>query len=156
MDRSTKSAGQRPHRTAVRDSAGPPREGNASSGDRYHRSGESLFRNTFSSGVGAAFYGAPTSSPRCASTAGARTSSARNPERARHAPGRRRSHRELGGKPLGGAPGRSLRGASWGTRGNRADQRTKPSNTIKPKYHAPADHPWRKPWKRTILSGTKP
>jgi len=37
-----------------------------------------------------------------------------------------------------------------------ADQKTKPSNTIKPKYHAPADHPWRKPWKRTILSGTKP
>jgi hypothetical protein len=37
-----------------------------------------------------------------------------------------------------------------------ADQRTKASNTIKPKYHVPANHPWRKPWRRTILSGTNP
>jgi len=37
-----------------------------------------------------------------------------------------------------------------------ADQRTKPPKTIKPKYHVPADHPWRKPWRRTLLSGTNP
>jgi transposase len=37
-----------------------------------------------------------------------------------------------------------------------ADQRPKPPNKIKPKYHVPADHPWRRPWKRTFLSGTKP
>jgi hypothetical protein len=36
------------------------------------------------------------------------------------------------------------------------DRRTNPSNTIKPKYHVPADHPWRKPWRRTILCDTKP
>jgi hypothetical protein len=28
----------------------------------------------------------------------------------------------------------------------------KPQHKIKPKYHVPADHPWRKPWKRTFLS----
>ena len=32
----------------------------------------------------------------------------------------------------------------------------KPKNQIKPKYHVPADHPWRKPWKRTFLSGENP
>src|SRR5271156_5599113 len=37
-----------------------------------------------------------------------------------------------------------------------ADQRTNPPNRIKPKYHVPAGHPWRKPWKRTFLSGTNP
>ena len=36
-----------------------------------------------------------------------------------------------------------------------ADQRASPK-TIKPKYHVPADHPWRKPWRRTLLSGTNP
>ena len=35
-------------------------------------------------------------------------------------------------------------------------QRAKPSNQSKPKYHVPADHPWRKPWKRTFLSCKKP
>src|SRR6267378_3890583 len=29
-------------------------------------------------------------------------------------------------------------------------------NKIKPKYHVPPHHPWRKPWKRTFLSGEKP
>jgi transposase len=29
-------------------------------------------------------------------------------------------------------------------------------NKIKPKYHVPAEHPWRRPWKRTFLSGEKP
>jgi hypothetical protein len=37
-----------------------------------------------------------------------------------------------------------------------ADQRPKSPNKIKPKYHVPAGHPWRKPWKRTFLLGEKP
>ena len=37
-----------------------------------------------------------------------------------------------------------------------ADQTTRPKNKIKPKYHVPAEHPWRKPWKRTFLSCEKP
>ena len=37
-----------------------------------------------------------------------------------------------------------------------AEQTPKPQNKIKPKYHVPANHPWRKPWKRTFLSGEKP
>jgi len=97
-----------------RDPAGPPGEGNASSGNRYDRSGESLFRNTFSSGVGAAFfYGGTTSSPQCASTAGARTASGRNPERAGRAPGGRH-HVSWGWKTAWGCPGEvcaGLRGA---------------------------------------------
>ena len=28
----------------------------------------------------------------------------------------------------------------------------RPQNKITPKYHVPANHPWRKPWKRTFLS----
>jgi len=32
----------------------------------------------------------------------------------------------------------------------------KPENKIRPKYHVPAEHPWRRPWKRTFLSGEKP
>jgi transposase len=36
------------------------------------------------------------------------------------------------------------------------EQIPRPKNTIKPKYHVPAHHPWRKPWKRTFLSGEKP
>lgn len=35
-----------------------------------------------------------------------------------------------------------------------AEQTPKPKN--KPKYHVPAEHPWRKPWKRTFLSCEKP
>jgi len=31
-----------------------------------------------------------------------------------------------------------------------------PRPKIKPKYHVPAEHPWRKPWKRTFLSCEKP
>src|ERR1017187_503154 len=30
-------------------------------------------------------------------------------------------------------------------------ERPRPKNNIKPKYHVPADHPWRKPWNRTFL-----
>ncbi len=37
-----------------------------------------------------------------------------------------------------------------------AEQIARPKNKIKPKYHVPAHHPWRKPWKRTFLSREKP
>ena len=37
-----------------------------------------------------------------------------------------------------------------------AGQPPKPKNKITPKYHVPAKHPWRRPWKRTFLSGEKP
>src|ERR1700726_2123070 len=37
-----------------------------------------------------------------------------------------------------------------------AERTPKPKNQSKPKYHVPAEHPWRRPWKRTILSGGKP
>src|SRR5580698_3647109 len=37
-----------------------------------------------------------------------------------------------------------------------AEQKPRTQNKIKPKYHVPADHPWRRPWKRTFLSGEKP
>jgi hypothetical protein len=33
-----------------------------------------------------------------------------------------------------------------------AEQTPKPQNKSKPKYHVPAEHPWRRPWKRTFLS----
>ena len=37
-----------------------------------------------------------------------------------------------------------------------AERRAKPKDQSKPKYHVPAEHPWRRPWKRTFLSGEKP
>jgi hypothetical protein len=37
-----------------------------------------------------------------------------------------------------------------------ADQKPKPPGRIKIKYHVPADHPWRKSWKRTFLPGGNP
>jgi transposase len=37
-----------------------------------------------------------------------------------------------------------------------AEQIPKPKNKIKPKYHVPAEHPWRRPWKRTFLSSENP
>src|SRR5260370_14255861 len=39
-----------------------------------------------------------------------------------------------------------------------AAQKPKPKNKIKTKtkYHVPADHPWRRPWKRTFLCGKEP
>jgi transposase len=37
-----------------------------------------------------------------------------------------------------------------------ADRTPRPKHKIKPKYHVPAEHPWRKPWKRTFLSCEKP
>ncbi|MGB6718322.1 MAG: hypothetical protein WBE47_15335, partial [Candidatus Acidiferrales bacterium] len=36
-----------------------------------------------------------------------------------------------------------------------AEQIPKPENKIKHKYHVPAEHPWRRPWKRTFLLGGK-
>jgi hypothetical protein len=37
-----------------------------------------------------------------------------------------------------------------------AERTPGPKNKSKPKYHVPADHPWRRPWKRTFLSCEKP
>src|SRR5450432_4512924 len=37
-----------------------------------------------------------------------------------------------------------------------AEQIPRGKNKIKPKYHVPAEHPWRRLWKRTFLSGEKP
>jgi hypothetical protein len=37
-----------------------------------------------------------------------------------------------------------------------ADRKPKPPTQIKTHYSPPPDHPWRKPWKRTFLLGTKP
>jgi hypothetical protein len=37
-----------------------------------------------------------------------------------------------------------------------AEPTPRPKNKIKPKYHVPAEHPWRKPWKRTFLCCEKP
>jgi hypothetical protein len=37
-----------------------------------------------------------------------------------------------------------------------ADRQPKPPTQFKTKHIPPPDHPWRKPWKRTFLPGTKP
>jgi len=37
-----------------------------------------------------------------------------------------------------------------------AERTERPKNKIKPKYHVPADHPWRRLWKRTFLPCEKP
>jgi hypothetical protein len=37
-----------------------------------------------------------------------------------------------------------------------AGRKPKPPTQFKPQYIPPPDHPWRKPWKRTFLSGKKP
>jgi transposase len=37
-----------------------------------------------------------------------------------------------------------------------AERTQRPKNKITPKYHVPAEHPWRRPWKRTFLSCEKP
>jgi hypothetical protein len=37
-----------------------------------------------------------------------------------------------------------------------AERTPRPKNKIKPQYHVPAHHPWRKPWNRTFLPGEKP
>src|ERR1700689_3683011 len=37
-----------------------------------------------------------------------------------------------------------------------SEQKPKPPKHIKPKYHVPPEHPWRKPWKRTFLPCEKP
>ena len=37
-----------------------------------------------------------------------------------------------------------------------AERTPQPQTKSKPKHHVPAEHPWRKPWKRTFLPGGKP
>ena len=37
-----------------------------------------------------------------------------------------------------------------------AEQKARPKTESKPKYHVPAEHPWRRPWKRTFLLCEKP
>src|ERR1700693_2234770 len=37
-----------------------------------------------------------------------------------------------------------------------AEQKARPKTERKPKYHVPAEHPWRRPWKRTFLLCEKP
>src|SRR6266704_3400990 len=119
LDRGAQSAGQRAHRAAVRDPPGPPGEGTALGRDRRHRSRQSLPGGALSSAVGRALHGGASQPAQCPPTAGSRTSPGGNPECARGPQGGRRSHRELGGKPLGRAAGRSLRGPSRGASRNR-------------------------------------
>src|SRR5882762_4790298 len=123
MDRGAKSAGQRADRAAVRDPPGPPGEGNALGRNRHDGSSESLFGDALSSGVGAALHGDASQPAQCPSTAGSRTSPGRSPECAGGPQGDRRSHRELRRKPLGRAPGRSLRGTSRSAGRNRTATR---------------------------------
>ena len=47
---------------------------------------------------------------------------------------------------------KSLRPTASRTRGTNP----RPKNKPKPKYHVPQEHPWRRPWKRTFLSGENP
>ena len=47
---------------------------------------------------------------------------------------------------------KSFRPTASRTRGTN----TNTKNQIKPKYHVPAHHPWRKPWNQTFLSCEKP
>jgi hypothetical protein len=37
-----------------------------------------------------------------------------------------------------------------------AEQKARPQTESKPKYHVPAEHPWRRPWNRTFLPCEKP
>ena len=37
-----------------------------------------------------------------------------------------------------------------------AEQKARPKTESKPKYHVPAEHPWRRPWNRTFLLCRKP
>ena len=119
MDCSTQSAGERTDRATVRNAAGPLGKGNAPGGDRQHRCRESFFRDAFSSGVGRAFHGGTPQAAQCTPTVGSRTAAGGNSKRARGSPGSRRSHRQLGWKPLGRATRRSLRRSSGCTGGNR-------------------------------------
>ena len=163
-------------------------------GNRHSGSSESVFGDALSSGVGAALHSGASQPAQCPSTAGSRTALGRSPECAGGPESDRRSHGELGWKPLGRAPGRSLCRASRSAGRNRtatrwhalaalsrpfvasaplpnaprsaspsglrppglADQNPEPPARIKTKYHVAANHPWRKPWKRTFLSGRNP
>src|ERR1700730_13784750 len=181
MDRGAQSAGERADRTTVRNAAGPLGKGNAPGRDRQPRCRESFFGDALSSGVGTAFHGGTSQAAQCPSTVGSRTAVGGNSKRARGSPGSRRSQRQLGWHPLGCEARRSVRGSSRSAGGSRtasgwlalatlprplsppaplpstlAERRAKPKDKIKPKYHVPAEHPWRKPWNRTFLSCEKP
>ena len=119
MDCGTQSAGERTDRATVRNTAGSLGKGNASGGDRQHRCRESFFRDAFSSGVGRAFHGGTSQAAQCTPTVGSRPAAGGNSQRARGAPGSRRSHRQLGWQPLGRATRRSLRGSAGCASGNR-------------------------------------
>src|SRR5882724_8191579 len=119
MDRSTQSASQRTDRAAVRNTARPFGKGNASGGDRQHRCRESFFREAFSSGVGRAFHGGTAQAAQCTSPVGSRSAAGGNSQRARGAPGGRRSHGQLGWQPLGRTTRRSLRRSAGCASGNR-------------------------------------
>src|SRR5258707_14074171 len=119
MDRGTQSAGQRTDRAAVCNAAGPLGKGNAPGRDRQHRSRQSFFGNVFSPGVGTAFHGGTAQGAQCPPTVRSRTAVGGNSQRARGTPGGRRSHRQLGGQPLGRATRRSVRGSSRCAGGNR-------------------------------------
>ena len=59
--------------------------------------------------------------------------------RLRHCPNRRRARQVL---------------PAYGLQDSR--NKNQDQNKIKPQYHVPAGHPWRRPWKRTFLYGRKP
>jgi hypothetical protein len=90
-----------------------------SGGDRQPRCRESFFRDAFSSGVGRAFHGGTSQAAQCAPTVASRPAAGGNSQRARGAPGSRRSHRQLGWQPLGRATRRSVRGSAGCATGNR-------------------------------------
>ena len=114
---------QRAHRAVVRNPPGPPGEGNALGGNRHSGSSESLFGDALSSGVGAALHSGASQPAQCPSTAGSRTALGRSPQCAGGPESDRRSHGELGWKPLGRAPGRSLCRASRSAGRNRTATR---------------------------------
>jgi hypothetical protein len=176
MDRRAKSAGQGPHRTTLRDPAGPPGEGNASGGNRYRRSGQSHFRNPFSSGMGrehrldeilsvraarqvaddhtVSWEGNRWGVPREEVCAGLRRAQVEIERRLDSSHWLRFRGRYLSLRPCPDA----VRSASLsGLRPpGLADRKPKPPTQIKTHYIPPPHHPWRKSWKRTILNCKKP
>src|SRR5258708_36634124 len=119
MDRGAQSAGQRADRATVRNFAGPLGERNALGRDRKQRGRQSLFGKGVCSGVGTGVHGGTSQAAQRTPTVGSRTAPRGNSKRARGPQGGRRSHRQLGGNPLGCTTGRSLRGSSRCTGGNR-------------------------------------
>src|SRR5882724_1115862 len=141
MDRGAQSAGKRADRATVRNFAGPLGEGNALGRDRQHRSRESLFGNALSSRVGRAVHGGTAQPAQCPSAAGSGASTGGNPECARGPQSGRRSHPQLGRKPLGRAPGRSLRWSSRCAGGNRTATGWLPLVALPRSLSAPAPLP---------------